>query len=283
MRVECGVIEKLHFPFSSEGRSFCDEQKSQEVTKAENSKYKVRHEHNHSPVSAPPARTHLVPTPMKNILPCVLFCNEKIPKSSSLPLVTSARSLKFSLEFPGREIHVGRSVRKDRGTAIQTEQRTPQRKNTRSQERRNGKSLPSIPEFSAADESAGEKTIDQTAEISSCSVASWTGSTGEPVDLVGGERREAHSPAGGCDARCHQRISPSFRRLPSMATPIVSTRAPFSAIPRTTDDVKAANVTSCALFLFPAAPSLVTARGNGGAYLRAKRVAQAAGGIIRTG
>lgn len=41
------------------------------------------------------------------------------------------------------------------------------------------------------------------------------------------------------------------------------------------------------IFFSPAAPlnkhSLATARGNGGAYLRGKRVAQTAGGIIRTG
>lgn len=57
------------------------------------------------------------------------------------------------------------------------------------------------------------------------------------------------------------------------------TRPQMSSLPR------------CFIHLFtffsPAAPlhkhSLATARGNGGAYLRGKRVAQTAGGIIRTG
>lgn len=61
---------------------------------------------------------------------------------------------------------------------------------------------------------------------------------------------------------------------------------------RTTTRPQMSSLPRCFIYLFiyffsPAAPlnkhSLATARGNGGAYLRGKRVAQTAGGIIRTG
>lgn len=85
----------------------------------------------------------------------------------------------------------------------------------------------SIPGIRA--ESAGEKTVDQTVEISSCSVRSWSGSTGVPVDLAGGEKRGVALLAVAVMLTSSTSPSPRF---PSMATPIVSTGALFfKAIP----------------------------------------------------
>lgn len=166
------------------------------------------------------------------------------------------------------------------------------RKNTRSLQipgKRNGRSLPSIPEFNTADEPTGEKTTDQTAEISSYSAASWSGSTGEPVDLAGGEKREAPLLVGGCDARRHQGIA----LVPVLGNAHCVHQGSFlcDTMGRGRRQGRKCQVSRVVLFIYlffsPAAPlnkhSLATARGNGGAYLRGKHVAQTAGGIIRTG